>query len=109
VARIWASFEQPAAVLSLVDELGGTDRISVLVRDPRARSDVVVLGPLIQDMACYPFLDVPHHIRRLGLGRGDAEQYARVLRRGGAVVCVDEGVDGAVELLTNFEAHDVLT
>lgn len=109
MARIWASFEKPAAVLSLVDELGGTERISVLVRDPRGRQDVVVLGPLIQDMSCYPFLDVPHHIRRLGLRRWDAEQYVQVLRRGGAVVCLDEGIDGAVELLAHYEAHDVLT
>ena len=106
--RIWAWFEKPATVLTLMDKLGGTDRVSILVRDPRAQHDVVVMGPLTRDMACYPFLDVPHHIRRLGLRRPDAEQYAHALRRGGAVVCLDDGDDGTIEMLSDLKAQDVL-
>lgn len=104
--RMWAWFDQPSRVLSVLDQLGGT--VSVLVRDPKVQEDVVVMGPITRDMACYPFLDVPHQIRRFGVRRQEAEHYVQALLRGGAVVCVDSGDANTKQVLDQFDAQDVL-
>lgn len=104
--RVWAWFSEPSRVLSLIDQLGSA--VSVLLRDPEVQENVVVLGPITRDMACYPFLDVPHQIRRFGIRRDDAEHYCRVLQRGGAVVCVDSSDASTLQLLDHLAARDVL-
>lgn len=106
--RTWAWFHNPQTVLSLVSELGEATHVSLLVKDPDAQESVMVMGPLSRDMACYPFLDVRHQIRRLGVKRALAEHYTRVLARGGAVVCVDTEGSGTVEILNHLDAQDVL-
>lgn len=82
--------------------------MSLLIKDPEAHDRVMVMGPLRHDMACYPFLDVCHQIRRLGVKKGLAEHYARVLHRGGAVVCVETPDVQAVRLLDALNAQDVM-
>ncbi len=108
MARAWAWFYKPSAVLSLVQELGDENRISVLFRDPEEQKDVIVIGPITREMACYPFLDVRHQIRRFISKKAIAEHYARVLARGGAVVCIDTPDDGTFRTLGELHAHDVL-
>lgn len=105
--RVWAYFDEPSSVLSLVDQLGGTDHVSILVRDPGAQYEVVVMGPITHDMACYPFLDVPHQIRRFGVTRSEADHYVRVLRRGGAVVCLHQCDSGTRRVLDALEAQEI--
>lgn len=106
--RVWAWFHNPSAVLSLVDELGNENQVSVMLRDPKDQQDVVVMGPISRDMACYPFLDVQHQFRRFGVKKAVAEHYARVIGRGGAVVCVEAPDIGTVRVLNHLDAHDVL-
>lgn len=106
--RAWAWFHNPTAVLSLVDELGEQNRVSVFLRDPKEQDNVVVLGPITRDMACYPFLDICHQIRRFGVKKAVAEHYSRVLRRGGAVVCVETADIGAMRALDELKARDVM-
>lgn len=106
--RVWAWFYEPSAVLSLVEELGDEHRVSILVRDPKDREDVIVMGPITRDMACYPFLDVRHQIRRLGVKKSLAEHYTRVLQRGGAVVCVETPDKNTMRALGHLDARDVL-
>lgn len=106
--RAWAWFHNPRTVLSLVSQLGDDTRISLIVKDPEAQESVMVMGPISRDMACYPFLDVCRQIRRFGVKRALAEHYARVLRRGGAVVCVETADVAAMRILEELEAQDVL-
>lgn len=108
VPRIWAWFHNPSTVLSLVDTVSEQDHISVMFRDPDNEHDVVITGPIIRDMACYPFLDVAHHMRRLGMKKSLANHYARVIQRGGAVVCIEAPDTHAVNTLNQLDAHDVL-
>ncbi len=97
--RVWVWFKEPSRVLPLIEQLG--NQISVLVRDPTA-DNLVVMGPITRDMACYPFLDVPRHMRRFGLRREAAEQFCRILSHGGAVVCVDDENSEARALLSHL-------
>ncbi len=108
MSRTWAWFHNPRTVLSLVDELGEDTRVSLLIKDPDAQESVMVMGPLSRDMACYPFLDVRHQIRRLGVKKPLAEHYTQVIARGGAVVCVETRNDEAVDVLNGLDARDVL-
>lgn len=103
--QVWAWFNEPSRVLALVEEIGG---VSVLLRDPKMQDDVVVMGPVTRDMACYPFLDVPHQIRRFGMRRSEAEHYVKILRTGGAVVYIDNGDPDTKSVLDQLEARDIL-
>lgn len=107
--RAWAWFHDPSMVLPLVKELDGDSRISLLVQDPEDHQDVMVVGPLSHDMACYPFLDIPHQIRRFGVRKSLAEHYTRVLYHGGAVICVEFSSQRTLKaLLQTHHAHDVV-
>ncbi|MCY0878248.1 MAG: hypothetical protein OWU84_04850 [Firmicutes bacterium] len=102
--RVWAWFHNPSAVISLVNQMGQDHRVSVILLDPQDPRDVLVLGPLTRDMACYPFLDVLHQLRRFGVKKSMAEVYAEVLRQGGAVVCIDTDDRRAFGVLHHLQA-----
>ncbi|MCL5115682.1 MAG: hypothetical protein M1272_00830 [Firmicutes bacterium] len=106
--RAWAWFHNPSTVLSLVNQLGDDTQVSVLMQDPD-QQDVVVLGPISRDMACYPFLDVCRQMRRFGVRRTLAEHYARVLRRGGAVICLETPDITTMRVLDELNAKDVFS
>jgi hypothetical protein len=59
-------------------------------------------------MACYPFLDILHHMRRFGVKKSMAELYTQVLRHGGAVVCIETEDSRAFHVLQHLQAHGVV-
>ncbi|AEW06831.1 hypothetical protein Sulac_3388 [Sulfobacillus acidophilus DSM 10332] len=91
VSRTWGWFHDPKAMLALLKHQARQPAIdiSLIMADPKHPEQILVLGPLSDEMACYPFLDVTHHFRRLGVKRSLAEHYIRVIQAGGIVVAVD--------------------
>jgi hypothetical protein len=74
---------------------------------PKPGRQVLVIGPITHDLAPYPFLDIQHHILRLGLSRLWAEKYADVLAQGGLVLCLDAQEPQLAETLREFHVHDL--
>lgn len=108
--RAWGWFPDPRSVLSIVESQRAGSRISCLFPAPELEppQEIVVVGPISQEMSCYPFLDLIHHIRRLGVGVRMAQHYNNVLRHGGLVVCLDLIDADPKEYLATFEARDVV-
>lgn len=108
MARVWAWFRNPSAVLSLVDRLGDGTGVSMIVHDPKEPHDVIILGTIVRDMGCYPFLDVRHQMRRLGLTKPVAEHFMHVLGRHGALVCVESTNRETIQTLGSLGARDIM-
>lgn len=108
MARVWAWFNNPSAVLSLAERLGDGIGISMIVHDPKNPRDVIILGSIAQDMGCYPFLDVRHQMRRLGLTKSVTERFSQVLRRHGALVCLESMNLEAIQMLGSLGARDIM-
>jgi hypothetical protein len=92
----------------LVERLGAGTGISIIVVDPREPHDVIIVGTIVRDMRCYPFLDVHHHLRRLGVTRTVAEYFMQVLRHHGALVGVDSTTWETIQTLGSLGARDIM-
>ncbi|OLZ11675.1 hypothetical protein [Sulfobacillus thermosulfidooxidans] len=103
--RIFGWFNNSQTLLSCIERIRHSGMVSVLLRQPNER--VLVMGPLTKDVGPYPFLDVQHHIRRLGLPRPWAEKYTRILEKGGVVVCVDVAEPSFTDILSQYQARDL--
>lgn len=89
--QIWGMFRDQSALMSCVRECAAHARVSVLLpkNAPPGIDRVVVLGPLTRLVSPYPFLDIPHHLRRLGIDRDTASRYTDGLSRGWCIVCIE--------------------
>ncbi len=74
-------------ILACVVEYARDCRITVLL--PFPESQVVVLGALTGALNVYPFLDLPRHLRHLGLDQRTAATYTDGLIAGWCVLCID--------------------
>lgn len=85
--RLFGWFNDSLSLLSCLDDIQNVGIVSLLLRE--SREHVVVVGPLSHELNLYPFLDLSHQIRLLGLARPWAEKYAHVIEKGGIVICID--------------------
>ncbi len=108
IARAFGWFQDHNALLDCVTGVQGRAAVSVLMPNPETHeSHVVVLGPLSHDFACYPFLDMWHHILRLGMDRSLARHYAEILFKGGVVICVEDNRNNPTTWLQHYPVHDM--
>lgn len=106
--RAFGWFKDPHALIQCVADVKRWAAVSVIIANPNIRSrEVLVYGPLSQDLRCYPFLDLLHHIRRLGMERAMAHRYAEVVSSGGMVVCVDDDRANPTTWLSPHGARDL--
>ncbi|HBQ95067.1 MAG: hypothetical protein M1294_00050 [Firmicutes bacterium] len=105
MARIFGWFNNTKTLLSCLDKIRNRGMVSLLLRE--SNDSVVVVGPIVHNFSTYPFLDLPHHIRLLGLARPWAEKYARVIAKGGIVVCVDMEESNDYDKLRSYPFHDL--
>ena len=91
MSQVWGMFRDTNALLSCVRECAHEARVSVFVPedDPPDVDRVVLFGPLVRTLSPYPFLDLPHHLRRLGIDSPTASRYTEGLSRGWCLVCID--------------------
>ncbi|PSR23061.1 MAG: hypothetical protein C7B45_04615 [Sulfobacillus acidophilus] len=108
MARVWAWFRNPSALLSLVERLQVGTGISIIVRDPREPHDVIIVGTIVPDMQCYPFLDMPHQLRRLGMTKPVVEYFMQVLQRHGSLVSVESTTSETIQTLGRLQARDIM-
>lgn len=107
--KIWGWFQDPEVMLACLHSLTGDATVSIAFRWPEgATNEVTVVGPLGRDLACYPFLDLVHHLRRLGFNPQTAERYRRAVESGAVLVCVEGGQRRIVDLLTRHHARDLV-
>ncbi len=107
MARLWAGFAKPSGVLSLLQEIEQTQHLSILIRDPQDAHHIVVTGPLSKDMGRYPFLDLVHQIRLHGIKKTQADRYLQILRRGGALVCIDKWNVATIKAVRILDAQEI--
>ena len=88
---LWGMFRDQNALLSCVRECAQEARVSVFVpkNEPPNVDWVILLGPLVRLVSPYPFLDIPRHLRRLGVDSITAARYAEGLSRGWCLICID--------------------
>lgn len=103
--RIFGWFKNPQTLLSCIETIQASAAVSVLLRQPDLA--VLVLGPLTHAVAPYPFLDVQHHIYRLGMNRTWAKKYADILEQGGLVMCVESPEQVFKAVLERYHAQDL--
>ncbi len=87
--HLWKWFDHPKHALTFIRRLTVTVPVSFVMRDPHSPHDVLVGGPLAHAMACYPFLDLPHQLRRFGATPKQTAFYLNLLRHGGVLVMID--------------------
>ncbi len=89
--QVWGMFRDQNALLACVRECAQEARVSVFVpkNEPPDIERVVLLGPLVRLVSPYPFLDIPRHLRRLGMDAAMASRYADGLARGWCLICID--------------------
>ena len=94
--QVWGMFRDKNALLSCVRECAPNSQVSVFLPNaPPAADRVLLLGPLVRLVSPYPFLDMPRHLRRLGVDSGTASRYTEGLARGWCLVCID-GLPGRI-------------
>lgn len=106
--RAFGWFYDPRTLMQCVLEVKSRARVSVIIANPKTQStEVLVYGPLSRDLGCYRFLDLLHHMRRLGMERTMAHRYTEVVARGGAVVCVQDDLANPALWLSPYRARDL--
>ncbi len=106
--RAFGWFKDPHALITCVNDVKGRTRVSVIIANPNPRnSEVLVYGPLSRDLACYPFLDLLHHIRRLGMEQRLARRYTEVIASGGVVICVQDDKANPIAWLSPHRPRDL--
>ncbi|AUW95112.1 hypothetical protein BXT84_15085 [Sulfobacillus thermotolerans] len=103
--RTFGWFKNPGSLLSCIESVQRSAAVSVLMRQQDL--EVLVMGPLTRFVAPYPFLDVQHHIYRLGLNRSWAKKYADILEKGGLVVCLESPEHAFTDELSRYHAQDL--
>ncbi len=103
--RIFGWFKDPGELVSCVKAVRFAAAVSVVL--PKPGGQVLVLGPITHDLAPYPFLDIQHHIVRLGLSRRWAQKYAGVLLHGGLMICLDAQTPEVGDELKGFDVRDL--
>lgn len=106
--RAFGWFKDPHALMRCVTDVKRRAAVSVIIANPNTRnSEALVYGPLSRDLACYPFLDLLHHIRRLGMERAMARRYTEVVASGGVVICVEADRVNPANWLYPHRARDL--
>ena len=109
IARAFGWFRDHNAVFDCVFAAHNQAKVSVLMPEIHSPNEgqLIVLGPLSHDFACYPFLDIWRHIRRLGIEQGLARRYADIFSKGAVIVCVEDCVTNPLTWLRPYPVHDV--
>lgn len=112
--KIWAWFQDVELVRECLKSFAeNNEPVSVAFCPPEGKRGVLaenvrVVGPLKRELDCYPFLDLVHQIRRLGVSRPTAERYASALENGGVLVCVESRQQSTVDYLARHRARDLV-
>lgn len=103
--KILGWFDDTESLLSLVNALKSTEADVSVLAPTTNPAEFVVKGSLSRDLNCYPFLDLPRHMQRLGMDSTTAERYAQALEHGASIVCI-QGGPSLDTFDQQYHAHD---
>lgn len=107
ILRIWGWFGDPETLATCVKQYSSTANVSLWMRrQDLAENDVVVVGPQSQEVSPYPFLDVRHHMKRLGIVEPWASRYTEKIAQGAPVVCIETASAPSDDVGQSFIGHD---